>query len=173
MSTSEPAPGSRQTQPLEVTAYQLASRYLGIAELPGAADSPWIRAWLMAVGIDGSDAADDIPWCAAFVNHIAWLLDLPRPAHNPAAARRWLTVGRPLDVEEAAIGFDVVILARGGGHQPGPDVLDAAGHVGFFAGRADMLGTPGVFVLGGNQADAVSTSRFLMPRVLGIRRLRG
>lgn len=160
------------TRPLPVTAFTLASRFLGISELPGAADSPWIRAWLMAVGIGDGDATDDIPWCSAFAYHIAWLLDLPRPAHHPAAARSWLTVGREVPLDQAEIGFDVVVLSRGGGQQPGAEVLDAAGHVGFFAGRTEIaLGLPGILILGGNQGDRVSTARFPPSRLLGIRRL--
>ena len=64
-------------------------------------------------------------------------------------------------------GFDVVILRRGGGDQPGPEVLDAPGHVGFFAGHED----PNVLLLGGNQGDSVSVAPFAAARILGVRRL--
>ena len=64
-------------------------------------------------------------------------------------------------------GFDVVILKRGKAKQPGPDVIEAPGHVGLFAGREGNS----VLVLGGNQSDAVNVKRFPASRVLGIRRL--
>jgi uncharacterized protein (TIGR02594 family) len=108
---------------------------------------------------------DDVPWCSAFMNYIAWLLRLPRS--KSLQARSWLAVGRPVNVEEAEAGFDVVILKRGEGQQPGPDVLNAPGHVGLFAGReADV-----VLLLAGNQSDAVNVQRFSASQILGIRRL--
>jgi hypothetical protein len=70
-------------------------------------------------------------------------------------------------LEEAEIGFDVVIFKRGSGNQPGPDVIEAPGHVGFFAGREGNR----VLVLGGNQSDSVNVSRYPSRRLLGIRRL--
>ena len=81
--------------------------------------------------------------------------------------RSWLLVGRPLSLEEAAAGFDVVILKRGKSNQPGPDVIEAPGHVGLFAGREGNR----ILVLGGNQSDAVNVKGFPANRLLGIRRL--
>ncbi len=60
-----------------------------------------------------------------------------------------------------------MILKRGGGKQPGPDVIKAPGHVGFFAGVEEKS----VLVLGGNQSDEVNVSPFPVARVLGVRRL--
>ena len=71
-------------------------------------------------------------------------------------------------LEEAAPGFDVVILKRGGGgNQPGPEVIEAKGHVGLYAGHE---GTK-ILLLGGNQSDAVCVARYPANRLLGIRRL--
>lgn len=78
------------------------------------------------------------------------------------------------DWREAKTGFDVVILKRGGTNEPGPEVLDAPGHVGFYAGaEADpMRGAEGyILLLAGNQSDQVNVSRFPMSQILGIRRL--
>jgi hypothetical protein len=58
-------------------------------------------------------------------------------------------------------------LQRGGGDQPGADVIEAPGHVGFFGGFNDHS----VMVLGGNQGDTVSLRPFPIERVLGFRRL--
>lgn len=148
---------------MSVTAYQLASRYLGITERPGTADMAFIVAWLQQC--DPSVQHDEVPWCSAFVSHIAWLLDLPRS--KSLSARSWLTVGAPLELDQAQVGFDVVILKRGDGPQPGPEVLHAPGHVAFYAGRIEG----GIICLGGNQGNAVSRAPFRQERLLGIRRL--
>ena len=76
-------------------------------------------------------------------------------------------MGRSVTIDAAEAGFDVVILKRGKAKQPGPDVIEAPGHVGLFAGREGNS----VLVLGGNQSDAVNVKRFPASRVLGIRRL--
>jgi hypothetical protein len=65
-------------------------------------------------------------------------------------------------------GYDVVVLKRGSGKQPGPDVINAPGHVGFFAGYE--YGNK-IYLLGGNQGDTVSIAAYDTNRVLGIRRL--
>ena len=59
------------------------------------------------------------------------------------------------------------MLSRGVGAQPGPDVIAAPGHVGFFAG----LDGAHVLLLAGNQGDAVTVAPFDRTRVLGVRRL--
>lgn len=81
----------------------------------------------------------------------------------------------PIDLSEARIGWDVVVLQRGDGHQPGPEVLAAPGHVGWFAGldvgSDNPLAPTAIRVLGGNQNDKVSVAAFPLPRLLGVRRL--
>jgi len=150
---------------VQMTPLDLASRYIGIHEIasPGG-DHPLVQWWLSLCGFPTS-VADETPWCSAFVNGIAWELRLTRS--KSAAARSWLGVGAALPLDSALPGFDVVILKRGGADQPGPEVVNAQGHVGWYAGRdaGDVL------VLGGNQGDAVSIQRFTPERVLGVRRL--
>lgn len=152
--------------PIRITAYQLASRFLGVYEREDG-DHPLIQWWLSLCGY-GLDAKDEIPWCSAFVNGIAWELDLPRS--GSAAARSWLKVGVGIALEGAAIGFDVVVLSRGSGKQPGADVIAAPGHVGFYGGRTQR---GSVLLLAGNQNDQVSVEPFIPARILGVRRLRG
>jgi uncharacterized protein (TIGR02594 family) len=146
-----------------VTPLQVAQRFVGVEEAPGIASNPHVLAMLKldAKWVTG----DDVPWCSAFVNYIAWILGLPRS--KSLAARSWLKVGDPIDVLEAEPG-DVVILQRGDGVQPGPDVLDAPGHVGFFV---RFLANGRVELLGGNQSDEVNVQSFPVERVLGVRRL--
>lgn len=148
---------------IPTTAFDLAGRFVGVKEVAGTASNP------MVLGMLRLDAewptGDDVPWCSAFTNYIAWLLRLPRS--KSLAARSWLTVGHAVNLADAEPGFDVVILTRGAGEQPGPEVLRAAGHVGFYAGRENGR----VLVLGGNQADRVCVESFPESRVLGVRRL--
>lgn len=148
---------------MKITPYAIARRFLKVEEVEGQVSNPQILAMLR---LDADWPMDDsTPWCSAFVNYIAWLLDLPRS--KSLAARSWLLIGQPVALEEAAPGFDVVVLKRGGGNQPGPEVMKAPGHVGFLAGQEGL----DVLVLGGNQGDAVTVARFPRSQVIGIRRL--
>jgi len=143
---------------MTITPYGLAQRYVGIRELSGAQHHPIISFSLSLCGFS-LDAPDEIPWCSAWVNFIAWELRLPRS--KSAAARSWLTVGRPVNIAEAVADSDIVILSRG--------TNPAQGHVGFFAGWENGQ----VLVLGGNQQNSVSIEAFDATRILGIRRLGG
>jgi uncharacterized protein (TIGR02594 family) len=148
---------------IEISAFGLAERFIGTSEIVGVASNPQILAMLRLD--DRWPAGDDVPWCSAFVNYICWLLRLPRS--KSLSARSWLRVGAAVVPKDAEVGFDVVILKRGKGDQPGPDVINAPGHVGFFAGyQGDS-----VLVLGGNQGDAVNVFGFGVENLLGIRRL--
>ena len=145
------------------TAFTIAQRFVGMKEVSGAASNPMILAMLR---LDNSwPTGDEVPWCSAFVNYVAWLLRLPRS--KDLRARSWLRVGVPVMLRESAPAYDVVILKRGTGTQPGPDVLDAPGHVGFYGG----VEGGSVLILGGNQGDSVSLEAFNVEDVLGARRL--
>jgi uncharacterized protein (TIGR02594 family) len=135
----------------------------GTKEIAGGKDNPLILAMLQ------TDAQwpehDEVAWCAAAVNFVCKLWGLPRT--KTLAARDWLKIGEPIRLIDATPGFDVVVLKRGDGEQPGPAVFDAPGHVGFFAG----LEGAHVLVLGGNQGNQVSIAPFPLERLLGLRRL--
>ncbi len=152
---------------IPTTAFTLAQRYLDMAEVAGTVHNPQI------VGMLKLDAPwvddDETAWCSAFANWIAWHLRLPRS--KSLAARSWLRIGTMTKLEDAVVGNDVVILARGAGPQPGPDRLDAPGHVGFFAGWDAARSPDTLMILGGNQGNKVSIAPFPVQRVLGIRRL--
>jgi uncharacterized protein (TIGR02594 family) len=150
---------------MNITAFDIAQRYIGIKEVAGDETNHAILAMLK---LDGDWPEDDeVPWCSAFMNHVAWLLRLPRS--KSLRARSWLLVGTPINHnnDRARVGFDVVILQRGGGDQPGPEIIKAPGHVGLFAGWEDDH----VLLLGGNQRDGVNIGRYGADRILGIRRL--
>jgi len=152
---------------LQTSCVALATRFLGLEEVAGHASNPQILAMLRLDSKGEWPSSDETPWCSALVNYIAWLLNLPRS--RSLRARSWLTVGSGIDLPHAVAENDVVVLMRGGAGQPGPGVLDAPGHVGFFAGLDEEAGR--VRVLGGNQADMVSIESFPIERVLRVRRL--
>lgn len=146
--------------------YKTANQFVGfVKEIPGTKHDPFIQ-WCFTT-VDGYDGEtpDEVAWCSVFVNAIAWIHRLDRS--RSAAARSWLKLPHAIELAAAAPGFDVVILKRGAGAQPGPDVLKAPGHVGFFAGLVNGR----VLVLGGNQSNGVTIAPFDASLVLGIRRL--
>ncbi len=125
-----------------------ARRHLGVREIPGTNDAPFLRRWQAQLGAPWLGPA---PWCGVFV---AWCLrecqcEPPKAWYR---ARAYLDWGHVQPVP--AVG-SVVIFERAGG-----------GHVGFVIGRtvANRLA-----VLGGNQGDAVSIASFPRERVLGYR----
>ena len=145
-----------------ITAFDIAQRFVGIKEVGGSVDNPQIMAML---NLDMSwPQNDEVPWCSAFANYVCWLLRLPRS--KDLRARSWLTVGKGIHLDQAEPG-DIVILKRGKGDQPGPEVIDAPGHVGFYAGRFGDY----IEVLGGNQSDTVKVSRYPVSNLLGVREL--
>lgn len=149
--------------PIPMTALKMAERFIGVKEAAGNASNPMILAMLQ---LDNTwPQGDEVPWCSAFANWVCWLLDLPRS--KSLLARSWLTVGRPVSTQEAAPGFDVVVLKRGRGNQPDASNLTAPGHVGFLYSRRPGL----IRIVGGNQQDAVTVESFTPDRVLGVRRL--
>lgn len=148
---------------MDVSAFKIAQRFIGVKETPGAMSTPLVLAMLRLD--DKSIPNDETAWCSAFANFICHILELPRS--RSLAARSWLVVGQSVPLTDARIGFDVVVLSRGAGKQPGPEVLHAPGHVGFYAGQDGS----NVLLLAGNQGDAVSIAAFPKSRILGIRRL--
>jgi uncharacterized protein (TIGR02594 family) len=148
---------------MTTTPFAVAQRFIGVTEGPGAVNEPLVLAMLK---LDAKWVQDDqTAWCSAFLNFVCFVLGMPRS--RSLAARSWLLVGTSIPLTDAQVGSDVVVLTRGGGKQPGADVIRAAGHVGFYAGQDATT----VQILGGNQADSVSIASFPKARILGIRRL--
>ena len=147
-----------------MTPFELATRFAGVGELRGGEEHPLIQWWLSLCSGFGLHTPDETPWCSAFVNGICWELRLARS--KLANARSWLDIGTVVQLADAVVGYDVVVLSRGS-VLAAVDDRHAPGHVGFYAGRE---GT-GVVVLAGNQGDKVSLQTFPAERILGIRRV--
>lgn len=148
---------------MNITAFDIAQRFVGMKEIAGEMTNPLILAMLK---LDSNWPEDDeVPWCAAFVNFVTWILRLPRS--KSLLARSWLHVGKEIGLPNAKAGFDIVILKRGSGDQPGSENSTAPGHVGFYAGQQGNF----VQLLGGNQSDSVKVSSYDISRILSVRRL--
>lgn len=148
---------------MNITAFDLAMRFVGIKEIAGAIkDNPLILAMLK---LDNNwPQHDETPWCSAFCNFIAFMLRLPRS--KDLSARSWLSVGRTVVGKELKVGFDIVILSRNDPINP------SAGHVGFYAGMDEYgAGATQIHMLGGNQGNTVSVAPFPTAQIVGLRRL--
>ena len=152
---------------MQITALDLAQRFVGTEEISGSRSKASILAMLK---LDHSWPDDDeVPWCSAFVNYVTWLLRLPRS--KSLRARSWLNVGTAVPLSDVKPGFDIVVLNRGGGKQPGPEDTTAPGHVGFYAGVPTDRNMHVVPILGGNQSNSVCVQMYDVDRVLGVRRI--
>jgi len=124
---------------------------LGQAERPGASDNPRILAFYRDVGHENV-RRDEVAWCAAFLG--ACLERAGFASTRSLMARSYLPYGR--DAQGARLGA-IAVLSR--------TTNPALGHVGFVVGET----TDKIFLLGGNQGDAVSVAAFARSRVLGYR----
>lgn len=92
--------------------------------------------------------ADEVPWCSSFMN---WVMHRAGyPITRSAAAKSWLKWGKEVPLQYGAI----VVLKRTGGH-----------HVGFYTGETANT----VYLLGGNQADAVNVRQYKKELILSAR----
>jgi uncharacterized protein (TIGR02594 family) len=145
--------------------YIIARRLEGIIkEIPGNMDNHFIQ-WALSLCDIPEPIHDEIPWCSAGMEAVHLLGG--RKGTGSAAARSWLKWGIPIEIADAQEG-DIIILKRGGEDQPGPEVLDAPGHVCFFV---FFIGDKTWFKgYGGNQMDKYCMANFPVSRVLGVRR---
>jgi uncharacterized protein (TIGR02594 family) len=124
---------------------------LGQREVQGSADNARITAFFRESG-QATQLHDEVAWCAAFVG--ACLERAGCTSTRSLMARSYVRWGEPL--EEGRFGA-VAVLSRGSD----PD----AGHVGFLIGEAGGQ----IYLLGGNQGDAVTVAAFPRARVIGLR----
>ena len=130
----------------------------GIEEVPGPDHHPRILEYHDTTALDAT--TDEVPWCSSFVNWCIKNCGLSLPGTQSARARSWLKWGTNLLIP--AMGC-IVVMKRGGQAQPGPEVIKASGHVGFFVDQPNKLK---IRVLGGNQKNSVCQRDYPVGRVL-------
>lgn len=128
-----------------------AWREFGVREVSGKGDNPRIVEMFKAVG-HTAIKDDEVAWCAAFVG--ACLERSKRASMRSLRARSYLEWGHPAG--RARHGA-IAVLSRGSN--------PALGHVGFVLGETETQ----VFLLGGNQSNAVTVAAFAKSRVLDYR----
>lgn len=122
---------------------EIARTHLGLHEGPGAADNPKVLEFYKLAGRP-EIKHDDIAWCAAFVG--AMLAKAGLKGTGSLAARDYERWGQKLD--KPLLGC-VGVKQRAGGQT-------WQGHVGFVVGANARQ----IYLLGGNQGDAVSIAAF-------------
>ena len=137
-----------------MTPFDIARSYIGTTEGPGPADNPTIMEMYASVGHDWVEH-DSVAWCAAFVGHCLERAGIQ--STRKLTARSYLDWGVPIDVADAQQG-DIGVIPRGSSNWQG--------HVFFI----DRIEGAWVWGLGGNQDDAVNVKRFLVSKLLGVRR---
>jgi uncharacterized protein (TIGR02594 family) len=135
--------------PLEIALGEYATH-----ALVGAGNNPQVLRYFQEIGqkwvVD-----DDTAWCAAFVN---WcIMKAGKIGTNSLLARSFLNYGTPKNIPNVG---DLVILWRISKSSP-------FGHVGFFIRETNSL----IYILGGNQSDAVNIQAFDKTRLLGYRQI--
>jgi uncharacterized protein (TIGR02594 family) len=128
-----------------------AWREFGERERPGSAENPRIVALFRDAG-HASVTKDETAWCAAFCG--ACLERAGIRSTRSLMARSYLEWGARLDVPRMGA---IAVFSRGSD--------PALGHVGFYLGEAGS----DVVLLGGNQGNAVSVTRYPKSRLLALR----
>ncbi len=129
----------------------IALSEIGVAQFPAGQSNPRITGYHEGTNIRGYD--DKASWCSSFVN---WCLGQVGIAGTGSAlARSWLVWGKPLAVPVPGC---VVVLSR-------DDPSSWKGHVGFYLRSDEKF----VYLLGGNQLEAVREHFYPLASVLGFR----
>lgn len=138
-----------------MTHMTIARSLLGTKELKGSAGNPKIMEMYRTVGHHWVEH-DEVAWCAAFVGYCLEKAGIA--STRKLNARSYLTWGEKVAGPEQAREGDIAVFSRGSN--------TAQGHVAFFLRATGSQ----IEVLGGNQSDAVTVTRYPKSRLLGIRR---
>lgn len=148
----EPAPVHNRNERLMV----FASGEIGQKEIKGKADNPQIRKYhAYAAPNNDQEMADEVPWCASFVCYCLEMVGMG--STNSRMARSFLKWG--VSTKSNPMPGDLVVYWRG-------SKTGWQGHVGIYLGHKNGL----IYTLGGNQADAVSITKYSQDKVLDYRR---
>jgi len=151
--------GSREVDPENPPApkigkpwYKLALQERGVREIPGEKHDPTVLQYYADSGHPQIDD-DETAWCSAFCG--AMLERAGYPGSKSLAARSYLQWGKKLAKPKQGC---IVVFWRG-------SPRSWMGHVGFFVKEDDTH----IWVLGGNQRNAVNISKYPKSRLLGYR----
>lgn len=139
------------TAPTKEPAWLVEARALmGTREIVGPKHNSWIvKGWARLGAAWFND--DETPWCGLFVAHCINAAGLPYPAKGQfARALAWKDWGQAC---QPIVGAVAVFGRTGGGHV-GFAVGESAGHI---------------YVLGGNQSNAVNIMPIAKDRLVGFR----
>ena len=127
-----------------------ARSLMGTKEIPGPRHNSWIVAQWAKLGA-GWFNDDETPWCGLFVAHCMQVAGQSYPGKGQfARALAWNEWGKPC----GSILGAIAVFGRTGG-----------GHVGFLVGESvDRL-----YILGGNQSNAVNIMPIAKTRLVGLR----
>ena len=128
-----------------------ALKLVGTKEMPGTKDNPEIIEWAQETGLNKVYSADSIPWCGLFMAVVAKRSGKTVPK-DPLWALNWRNFGV---VASPGMLGDVLVFKR-----------ESGGHVALYVGEDKDC----YHILGGNQSDAVTITRILKARCVGIRR---
>jgi uncharacterized protein (TIGR02594 family) len=134
---------------------EIAWAEIGVQETSGADATPAIVGYFRDSGRP-EITSDETAWCAAFVGAClerAGIAQTIAP-HEALLARSFLKVGTPID--QPRMGA-IAVFSRGSN--------PIHGHVGFVVGWTET----DIVLLGGNQANRVSTQHYPRSRLLGLR----
>jgi uncharacterized protein (TIGR02594 family) len=144
----------KNPRPPKVSApwYKLALEERGVREIPGEKHDPSVLQYYADSGHPQIDD-DETAWCAAYVG--AMLERAGYPGSKSLAARSYLQWGKKLAKPKKGC---IVVFWR---NSP----RSWQGHVGFYVREDDTH----IYVLGGNQRNAVNISKYPKARLLGYR----
>lgn len=125
-----------------------AIRELGTREIAGPSHNPRIIGYHQSTRLAAK--TDETPWCASFMSWI--MVEAGYSSTRSAAASSWADYGVPC----VAVRGAIAVFRRKGGH-----------HVGIVAGVPNVAGF--VWLLGGNQGNAVSIARYKTSDLIGYR----
>lgn len=148
---SKPMDVVKRALPVGAPWYDLAQQYLGLREGPGKKNNPKVVAFYKACGFGGI-TQDSVPWCAAFVG--AMLEKSGYASAKSLTARDYLRWGKEITKPRKGC---VVVFKRGNSSWQG--------HVAFFVRETKTH----IYVLGGNQSNAVNVARYPRSKLLGYR----
>lgn len=140
----------------------IASREIGVFEIPGKEHNPRILEYLQTITNIGDTwkSADETPWCSAFVN---WCVEKAGYVGTRSAiSASWLTWGRKID---KPIKGCITIFSR----------ENRGGHVGFYWDETPTMTETYIQILGGNQENleteigGVNLKYYRKSRLLGYR----